>query len=476
MRRMRERKTRSRTNRTIIKEVLNMKKTTKKSAKEKRVLIAALLVAAVTVAGSTFAWFTSKDEVTNRLTASADYGVSIVEDFTPPEDWLPGQKINKDVSAVNTGNVAAFVRLGLLYDSKLTTAGEGVAIADFASKVDELVELNTKASSSADNTPSGGNTVNGTANEVTLLQAGGKLVIAGGQAVTPSDAWNVRSGDDSSDSNLDDYSGSEQFDPAVTKTVSDPESTYADTYGSGVYIFQRTSYETEGNAVKYAGYYYDAVGKKFYALQTQPGTVYLPEGAVTLEEDEDGKVTATLSSDVKLANTQEVTIQNTGDDPEFSVTWLEVDGETEAAAGSEDAKYIRLTYVGNDDTSDDKALDDVVIDIELADDWSEKWTYIAGDSDKINGTNDTGYFYYNGILDPGATTEKLVDSVTLNGDVTQEAYKELQFDLSVILDSIQVTPDEAKSNTSYVEGVNGAEWGAKATYNDETETVSWQQA
>jgi len=58
-----------------------MKKTTKKSAKEKHVLIAALLVAAVTITGSTFAWFTSKDEVTNRLTASADYGVSIVEDF-----------------------------------------------------------------------------------------------------------------------------------------------------------------------------------------------------------------------------------------------------------------------------------------------------------------------------------------------------------------------------------------------------------
>ncbi len=58
---------------------------------------------------TTFAWFTSKDEVTNRLSANADYGVSIVESFAPPENWLPGQEVNKDVYAVNTGNVGAFV-------------------------------------------------------------------------------------------------------------------------------------------------------------------------------------------------------------------------------------------------------------------------------------------------------------------------------------------------------------------------------
>ena len=60
-------------------------------------------------ARTTFAWFTSKDEVTNRLSAQADYGVSIVESFTPPKNWVPGQEINKDVYAVNTGNIDAFV-------------------------------------------------------------------------------------------------------------------------------------------------------------------------------------------------------------------------------------------------------------------------------------------------------------------------------------------------------------------------------
>ena len=44
------------------------------------------------------------------MTASSDYGVSIVESFTPPKNWIPGQEINKDVYSVNTGSVDAFVK------------------------------------------------------------------------------------------------------------------------------------------------------------------------------------------------------------------------------------------------------------------------------------------------------------------------------------------------------------------------------
>jgi len=80
-----------------------------KSKKRRKVLGASCILAALIIAGSSFAWFTSKDEVINRLTANADYGVSIVESFAPPENWVPGQEVNKDVYAVNTGNTAAFV-------------------------------------------------------------------------------------------------------------------------------------------------------------------------------------------------------------------------------------------------------------------------------------------------------------------------------------------------------------------------------
>lgn len=108
----------------------------KKSAKQRRVLIVALIVAVAIVAASTFAWFSSKDEVTNRLTASANYNVSIVEDFQPPADWLPGQTINKDVAAVNTGNVDAFVRMWL--DGKLRLLNE-TAVANEPSVTDATV-------------------------------------------------------------------------------------------------------------------------------------------------------------------------------------------------------------------------------------------------------------------------------------------------------------------------------------------------
>lgn len=85
----------------------------KAQKRRRRVLGASCILAALIVAGSSFAWFTSKDEVTNKLSSSADYGVSIAESFQPPENWVPGQEVNKDAFATNTGNVDAFVRMYL---------------------------------------------------------------------------------------------------------------------------------------------------------------------------------------------------------------------------------------------------------------------------------------------------------------------------------------------------------------------------
>jgi len=81
-----------------------------KSKKRRRVFRASCILAALIIAGSSFAWFTSSDEVTNRLSAQADYGVSIVESFAPTPEWLPGQEVNKDVYATNTGSVSALVK------------------------------------------------------------------------------------------------------------------------------------------------------------------------------------------------------------------------------------------------------------------------------------------------------------------------------------------------------------------------------
>ena len=102
----------------------------KKKKNNRAVLVTSCVLAALIVAGSTFAWFTSKDEVTNRLTATSEYGVAIAETFHAPESWVPGQEINKDAAAVNTGNVDAFVRMWLTGSMRLlqqTTSGTSVA-------------------------------------------------------------------------------------------------------------------------------------------------------------------------------------------------------------------------------------------------------------------------------------------------------------------------------------------------------------
>ena len=63
------------------------------------------------------------------MSASSDYGVSIVESFAPPKNWLPGQTVNKDVYAVNTGNIDAYVKedvagvLNYTYEDLVTTYG-----------------------------------------------------------------------------------------------------------------------------------------------------------------------------------------------------------------------------------------------------------------------------------------------------------------------------------------------------------------
>jgi alternate signal-mediated exported protein len=102
------------------------KKKQEKTKSQKRVLIVSIVLALLIVAGATFAWFTSKDEVTNKLSASSNYGVTVVEDFTPPSNWTPGQKVNKDVALVNTGNVDAIVRASLSSAIDLTTEGTAV--------------------------------------------------------------------------------------------------------------------------------------------------------------------------------------------------------------------------------------------------------------------------------------------------------------------------------------------------------------
>ncbi|MDR0356817.1 MAG: BsaA family SipW-dependent biofilm matrix protein [Clostridiales Family XIII bacterium] len=70
-------------------------------------------LAIVMVISATFAWFTAKDSVTNHLETSriTDGSAGIVEIFTPPKDWVPGQTITKEISVANNGSGDIFARI-----------------------------------------------------------------------------------------------------------------------------------------------------------------------------------------------------------------------------------------------------------------------------------------------------------------------------------------------------------------------------
>lgn len=266
-----------------------------KSKKRRKVLGASCILAALIIAGSSFAWFTSKDEVTNRLTATSDYGVSIVESFTPPKQWIPGQKINKDVYDVNTGNIAAFVNddisgiLTYTYEITVSTfdATNGVVLEDTA-----LTEIDG----------------------ATTMEAGSVL------------AW----------TNTDEPLGTkisarDDEDPAVANRWTPTN--------NGDYIFRRTIKDDNGTTkFTYAGYHYEngkyykiAIGGDENPSGTSPDYVYdvttTTLGGTGVTVDKDGIVTSGTPSvkyiiETKVENkNMTYTYDDTGADKKLVFTY-----------------------------------------------------------------------------------------------------------------------------------------------------------
>ncbi|MGN1411902.1 MAG: BsaA family SipW-dependent biofilm matrix protein [Oscillospiraceae bacterium] len=409
----------------------NIKK--KKSSKQKRVLIASIVLAGVIMVGSTFAWFTSKDEVTNKLTASSNYGVSIVEDFTPPSNWVPGQEVNKEVRVTNTGNIDTFVKvsLGNFIDITYETT-DGTAlpdtIGDTPTTVGNLIELSQSLGSSDEP-----DTQAKSKDEVKSIQAGGRLIY--GKV------------DGMPDFGVVPYENDTLVGTAFTPTE------------TGLYIFERdvdndTSGNTTTRTYEYSGYYFVAdisgTGGKYYAIT-------IPSAAIIREDVDytDVKVANVTTSDIKLRTTKKVE----GADLTFSE--IKTDNTT-----TPNSYYILATYYGENESSDNNTntKNDVAIRIYLADtDYdsngvSTNWTY------HLTGTNsDIPTFYLNQILTGGETSEKLIDHLELDSTVTEKAYINFDYNLKLTANSVQVVYDSNGNITANVnptaEGVN-AEWSS----------------
>lgn len=483
---------------------MNNKK--KQSRKERRVLLAALVVAGVITAGSTFAWFTSKDEVTNRLSASASYNVSIAEDFQPPEDWIPGQTINKDVSAVNTGNVDAFVRMWLegemnlvkkasdtdstaiLADSAVVeglgytavNAGDTMYNLGFKYQKDGnyykiLSNEKIKNPDDADDTQTA-DEKNQPAifSEVQSVQAGGYLIAAPAGAkwhYTLEQETQIKTSDNKTAAYAAGTVVGTTGATGVTATVNEgPQKIDSDTFvpeTPGLYIFRRNiSLNAAANTAddyEYSGYLFD--GTNYWALRndaTNNRSEYvLPDDAVTVAtttEPEKEPLTYTVDrSKIKLFTAKETVVKNGDLTWEYNATYGADDTVTPANEGAP-------AYVASYGTGDEAIK--IVVNLANIGTDAEQWTE--------RGTADKATFYYNNDVEEGDTTTKLVDSVQLDKDTKKDAFIAFDFDLNVFLESIQVTQNEAglETNDSVNPWASTDKTGATGTVTNEGTEIS----
>ncbi len=76
----------------------------------KKPLIALAVLAMVGIVAGTIAYFTS-EAVFPNVFKTKTYNTELTEEFKSPEDWTPGTKTDKVVSAKNTGNIDLAVRV-----------------------------------------------------------------------------------------------------------------------------------------------------------------------------------------------------------------------------------------------------------------------------------------------------------------------------------------------------------------------------
>ena len=76
----------------------------------KKVVFVLVLIMIIGCFGFTFAYFTDSFSLNNVFMAKP-FSTSVTEEFTSPENWLPGTKTSKRVYATNNGDVLVAVRI-----------------------------------------------------------------------------------------------------------------------------------------------------------------------------------------------------------------------------------------------------------------------------------------------------------------------------------------------------------------------------
>ena len=78
--------------------------------KNRKSVVALLLVAIIGIVGLTVAYFSNSTSITNEFETS-EYGTDVIETFTSPTGWQPGDETPKVLTVKNTGEVDEAVRI-----------------------------------------------------------------------------------------------------------------------------------------------------------------------------------------------------------------------------------------------------------------------------------------------------------------------------------------------------------------------------
>ena len=78
----------------------------------KKTIIILILILFIGIGGLTLAYFANSTSVDNLFTTQP-YGTTVIEEFTSPSNWLPGDTTYKVLTATNTGKVDQAVRIKL---------------------------------------------------------------------------------------------------------------------------------------------------------------------------------------------------------------------------------------------------------------------------------------------------------------------------------------------------------------------------
>lgn len=375
-----------------------------KKRKKRGLLIATLAVAAIIVIALTFAWYTSKDSVTNTFQTSGSFKTVVVENFVPPTDWEPGATTDKVVQVTNTGTIDAYVRADFDYDMTFYMKnGNTTEISDTFS----IQEGNYYA------------TVDTSAIEAAVDSAG-----------------------------FDEY---DEVSYGLGLTVPTGVTLYVKKSTGETTVESSTVVETE--KYEFLAYYTDTNdnnNNKTYEVDIAVDNTDLSGYGYS---DEDGFIvvkgdTSDVSSALKfsLYNTDKYT--------------------TDATATGNNVKTLATIPTDPAEGEDEGVINDIFDVITLnfyntngngeldTDNWYKN------DVTDANGNVTDTYYYYRNVLESGATTTALLDSVTFNGKVPN--ITDLVFNLTVNMDSTQALVDAAVATFSATDA-----WVAQDTNGNE---------